>query len=94
MHEINYYCPNVKQILVACKKDLRNDPNTLKQLADNHGTIPISYEEGYNLAQLCKFDAFIETSALKNENVTKVHHMALTLAAHIPDRKQQKCTLM
>eukprot|EP01136_Pigoraptor_vietnamica_P015498 Opistho-1_new@58733 len=31
--EVRHFCPNVPFVLVGCKKDLRNDPNTIKELA-------------------------------------------------------------
>ena len=33
--EVKHFCPNVPIVLVGNKRDLRNDPNTIKELARN-----------------------------------------------------------
>jgi len=33
VQEVKHFCPNVPIVLVGNKKDLRNDPSTIKELA-------------------------------------------------------------
>ena len=39
--EVKHFCPNVPIVLVGNKRDLRNDPNTIKELARNRQVIKI-----------------------------------------------------
>ena len=43
--QVRHFCPNVPIILVGNKKDLRNDPNTIKEL-EKMKQRPVSPEEG------------------------------------------------
>jgi GTPase SAR1 family protein len=49
--EISHYCPEVPIILVACKKDLRDDEAVIKDLA-KMGQHPVSSEEVRRLYDL------------------------------------------
>jgi len=42
--EVLHFCPNLPIILVGCKKDLRNDPNTINKLRKTNQQ-PVSYEQ-------------------------------------------------
>lgn len=54
--EVRHFCPNVPIILVGNKKDLRNDPQTLRDLARNKQE-PIKPEQGRAIAeQIGAFD--------------------------------------
>merc|ERR1712080_456550 len=57
--EVKHFCPNVPIILVGNKKDLRNDPNTIKELGKMKQE-PVKPEEGRAMAE--KINAFPTSS--------------------------------
>ena len=42
MPEVAHHCPRVPTVLVGCKKDLRNDPETIENLR-NQNLTPVSW---------------------------------------------------
>ena len=48
--EVRHFCPNVPIILVGNKKDLRSDPNTLRELSKMKQE-PVKQEEGRSMAE-------------------------------------------
>ena len=62
MPEVRHFCPNIPFVLVGCKKDLRNDPNTKKELAKMKQK-PVSYEEAQAVCDKILAYAYIECSA-------------------------------
>lgn len=65
--EISYHkLTSTKIILVGTKTDLRNDQETLDNLAKD-GKEPLIYEDGYNLAQEIGAIGYLECSSLTNE---------------------------
>jgi len=83
---------------VALKTELRNDPKTIATMAAKYGTSPISYDEGYALAQYYKFDGYFEASAATSpQSVEKLHHMVIVLGAvPYPQEKanRKQCSVM
>merc|ERR1712080_24230 len=60
--EVKHFCPNVPIILVGNKKDLRNDPNTIKELGKMKQE-PVKPEEGRAMAEKINAFAYLECSA-------------------------------
>uniref|UniRef100_D3TMJ7 Ras-related small GTPase rho type n=1 Tax=Glossina morsitans morsitans TaxID=37546 RepID=D3TMJ7_GLOMM len=52
--EVKHFCPNVPIILVGNKKDLRNDPNTIRDLAKMKQE-PVKPQEGRAMAEVKHF---------------------------------------
>lgn len=42
--EVNHFCSDLPVILVACKKDLRNDPNTIAEL-EKSSQLPVTVDQ-------------------------------------------------
>merc|ERR1712021_252390 len=66
--EVKHFCPNVPIILVGNKKDLRNDPNTIKELAKMKQE-PVKPEDGRTMAEKINAFAYLECSAKSKEGV-------------------------
>ncbi|KAI9358266.1 GTP-binding protein rho5 [Zopfochytrium polystomum] len=73
--EIRHHCPHSPILLVGCRKDLRDDPETLADLARN-GRHPVTYEEGFRMAQLMGAAQYVECSAIQNDGVNDVFKAA------------------
>ena len=67
--EVKHFCPNVPIILVGNKKDLRNDPNTIKELGNMKQKEPVKPEEGTAMAEKINAFAYLECSAKSKEGV-------------------------
>ena len=48
--EVNRFCPNIPIILVGNKKELRNDPETIRKLSETNEE-PVKFIEGLAMAQ-------------------------------------------
>lgn len=79
MPEVRYFCGKCPIILVACKKDLRNDPNTIELLKE-HGEKPITKTAGKLLAAQIKAEAYMECSAKTREGVRDVFVQAARMS--------------
>ncbi|EEB07587.1 rho family GTPase Rho5 [Schizosaccharomyces japonicus yFS275] len=73
--EVLHFCSNLPIILVACKKDLRNDPKTIEELSKTNEK-PISSEEGEAVAQKIGAFKYLECSAKQNDGVQEVFETA------------------
>lgn len=63
---MRHFCPNVPIILVGNKKDLRNDPQTIRDLARNKQE-PVKTEQGKAFAENIGAFAYLECSAKTKE---------------------------
>ncbi|CAO3694137.1 unnamed protein product [Rhizopus stolonifer] len=94
--EVLHFCQGLPIVLVGCKKDLRNDPNTIEDLRRNSQR-PVSYEEGAAVAQKISAYKYQECSARTGEGVHDVFQEA-TRAALIGNKKKKgkskSCTLL
>ncbi len=77
-HIFSLASPTTKFVLVATKKDLRNDAQTLGRL-HAMGQTPVSTEEGIAMAKSIGCDAYVETSALTGEGIQSVFRSAMHL---------------
>lgn len=67
--EVILSSPNCKIILLATKKDLREDPDTLRRLK-KEGRKPISFEKGVSLAKKIKAERYMECSVKDSSSLS------------------------
>jgi len=77
--EIRHFCGKCPVILVACKVDLRTDPNTIAKLKAQ-GEKPVTAEAGKQLAAQIKADSYMECSAKTREGVQELFVAAARLS--------------
>jgi len=90
--EVKHFCPNVPIILVGNKKDLRNDPNTIKELGKMKQE-PVKPEEGRAMAEKINAFAYLECSAKSKEGVREVFETATRAALQVKKKKRSKCSI-
>jgi Ras homolog gene family, member A len=92
--EVRHFCGSCPVILVACKLDLRTDPQTIEKLKQ-HGEKPITTEVGQQLAAQIKADAYMECSAKTREGVQElfIHAARLSLGKRFYHKTHSLCTL-
>jgi len=71
---VRHFCPNVPIILVGNKKDLRNDPQTIRDLARNKQE-PVKTEQGKQIAENIGAFAYLECSAKTKEVCISLSHL-------------------
>ncbi len=64
--QVRHFCPNVPIILVGNKKDLRNDPQTLRELSKMKQE-PVRPEQGRAMAEQIGAYSYLECSAKTKE---------------------------
>ena len=90
--EAKQFCPNVPIILVGNKKDLRNDPNAIKELGKMKQE-PVKLEEGSAMAEQIHAFAYHECSARSKEEVSEVFNTAARASLQFKKGKKNKCIL-
>ena len=90
--EVIHFCPDIPVILVGNKKDLRNDPNTIEELAKIKQQ-PVKLEDGKNTAEKIDAFAYIECSAKSKEGVKEVFDTAARIATIELIMKKKSCVL-
>ena len=90
MPEVRHFCGQCPVILVACKKDLRTDPQTIARLKQD-GEKPVTTDVGKQIAAQVKADTYMECSAKTREGVQElfVHAARLSLKKHTHKKKAQ-----
>merc|ERR1712130_293766 len=94
--EVKHFCPNVPIVLVGNKRDLRNDANTIKELARNRQQ-PVKQEEGKLMSDRIGALHYIECSALTKDGVRTVFEAATRAALNKKPKKKSshsKCDLV
>ncbi|CAH8452416.1 unnamed protein product [Schistosoma margrebowiei] len=92
MPEIRNFLPNIPVILVANKKDLRNDYSTKMEL-QRMKQKPVTESEGRSVAKFIGAQAYIECSAKQKEGVNDVFETAARIATDFKTKKRQ-CTII
>jgi Ras family protein A len=77
--EVLHFCHGLPIILVACKKDLRDDPKTIQDLARMNQR-PVSRQEGLAVAQKIGAQGYVECSAKSGDGVREVFQTATRAA--------------
>ncbi|XP_037373382.1 rho-related GTP-binding protein RhoD [Talpa occidentalis] len=77
--EVSHFCKEVPIILVGCKTDLRKDKVLVKKLRKNR-LEPVTYHRGQEMARSVGAVAYLECSALLQENVQAVFQEAAKVA--------------
>ena len=90
--EVIHFCPDVPQILVGTKLDLRSDSGTLDKLK-SLGQSPISTDQGAELAKKIKAVKYLECSAKTGESLKHVFDEAVKAVLFAP-KKKKGCFLM
>lgn len=98
--EINHHCPGVPIVLVGNKIDLRDDPVTISVLREKR-MVPVSREQGLEMAKRIKAVKYVECSAKTQKNLKEVFHTAAEVVVcpelYRPSNQQKKkkqCSLL
>nr|CAH04892.1 small Rho GTPase RhoA [Suberites domuncula] len=91
--EVHHFCPNVPFLVIATKKDLRNDTAVRQQLAREKESI-IRPEEGKAMADAVRAWTYLECSAKTREGVRVVFDNATRAALQKKKRKKGACALL
>eukprot|EP01095_Lingulamoeba_sp_RSL-Kostka_P008998 TRINITY_DN306_c1_g2_i6.p1 TRINITY_DN306_c1_g2~~TRINITY_DN306_c1_g2_i6.p1 ORF type:complete len:193 (+),score=75.37 TRINITY_DN306_c1_g2_i6:106-684(+) len=91
--EVIHFCPDVPQILVGTKLDLRNDSGTVEKLKSQNQE-PITLEKGQELAKKIKAIKYLECSAKTGENLKTVFDEAVKAVLFAPKKKKGGCALL
>ncbi|CAF0921077.1 unnamed protein product [Rotaria sp. Silwood1] len=93
--EVRHFCGSCPIILVACKVDLRTDPQVVASMKAK-GQKLVSTETGKQIATQIKADAYMECSAKTREGVHDLFILAarLSLKKRNRYRKHRKCLLV
>ncbi|KAL2866949.1 Rho family small GTPase [Aspergillus lucknowensis] len=75
-------------LLVGTKVDLRDDPQTIKDLASREMQ-PVSWEEGERVARKLSAVKYVECSALEQVNLKEVFDEAIVAAVEAPREKKK-----
>jgi len=88
--EITHHCPNTPFLLIGTKLDLRDDQETIARLAEKD-LAPVSTEQGKEMARKVGAVAYVECSALTQQNLKQVFDTALqtVLSTSSPNGKKQ-----
>jgi len=91
--EVKHFCPSVPIILVANKKDLRNDQTTIDELAKLKLT-PVKPEEGRSVSERIGAAAYVECSARTKEGIREVFEVATRNALKTKKKaKKRRCKI-
>lgn len=91
--EVRHFCLQVPFILVACKKDLRTDVDTIAKLKKLNQK-PVTFEEGMAVAAKTGAYAYIECSAKTQENVREVFEIATKASMSKKASTKKSCVLL
>ncbi|EGC38963.1 hypothetical protein DICPUDRAFT_75463 [Dictyostelium purpureum] len=95
--EINHFCPGVPIVLVATQMDLRTNQIILDRLAERK-LVPVTTDQGLEMARRIKASEFIECSALTQKNLHQVFEKVITVfetpKPSLNKKKKQRCSIM
>uniref|UniRef100_A0AC35TYZ9 Ras-like GTP-binding protein Rho1 n=1 Tax=Rhabditophanes sp. KR3021 TaxID=114890 RepID=A0AC35TYZ9_9BILA len=91
--EVRHFCPNVPIILVGNKMDLRNDPQTIRELAKNKQE-PINSQQGRAIAEKIGAYDYLECSAKTKGGIRQVFERATQAALQRRKKKKGKCDVL
>ncbi|XP_075168739.1 ras-like GTP-binding protein Rho1 [Haematobia irritans] len=91
--EVKHFCPTVPIILVGNKKDLRNDPNTVRDLSKMTQQ-PVTSQQGLAMSEKIGAFEYLECSAKTKEGIRKVFETATKAALKSKSRSKGLCDLL
>ncbi|XP_065664846.1 ras-like GTP-binding protein Rho1 [Hydra vulgaris] len=91
--EMKHFCPNVPFVLVGVKKDLRNDSNTIYELAKMKQE-PVKIEQGCELAEKINAFSYLECSAKLKDGVREVFETATRAALQVKKKEAKECNIL
>ncbi|CAG0878884.1 unnamed protein product [Darwinula stevensoni] len=93
--EIKHHCPDAPILLIGTKIDLREEKETLNQLAEQ-GVSPVKREQGQKLASKIRAIKYLECSALTQRGLKQVFDEAVraVLRPEPARRRERKCSLL
>ena len=91
--EVQHFCPNVPFLLIATKKDLRNDPTSKASITGEKIEI-IQTEKGRAMSEKVGAYAYLECSAKTREGVREVFDAATRAALAKRNKRKKVCTLL
>lgn len=92
--EVSHHCPGVPVLLVGTKKDLREDPETLKKLKESN-MAPVSQHSGVSLAKQIQASRYLECSALLEDGIKEVFTEAVRAVLNpAPPPTRRVCTVL
>lgn len=80
IQEVKHFCSGLPVVLIACKKDLRDDEGTRRKLWESAGRQPLTEQDGMNAARELNLNSYIECSSKTGEGVKAVFEQATTIA--------------
>ncbi|KAI8883178.1 GTP-binding protein rhoA [Backusella circina FSU 941] len=95
--EVLHFCQGLPILLVACKKDLRNDPLKIEELRKTSQR-PVTTDEGAGVAQKIGAYKYLECSAKTGEGVREVFESATRAALMskkpLGSKSSKKCIVL
>ncbi|XP_074672727.1 rho-related GTP-binding protein RhoG isoform X1 [Strix aluco] len=92
--EVCHHCPSVPILLVGTKKDLRNNPETMKRLKEQNQA-PITTQQGVSLSKQIRAVKYLECSALNQEGIKDVFTEAVRAVLNpVPAKPKKPCVLL
>jgi Ras family protein A len=91
--EVLHFCKDLPILLIACKKDLRNDPKVIEDLR-RIGQHPVTTEEGQNMANKIGAYKYLECSARTGEGVREVFEHATRSALLYRKKPSKSCIVL
>ncbi|KAM9300479.1 LOW QUALITY PROTEIN: rho-related GTP-binding protein RhoG [Morus bassanus] len=92
--EVCHHCPSVPILLVGTKKDLRNNPETMKRLKEQNQA-PITTQQGISLSKQIRAVKYLECSALNQEGIKDVFTEAVRAVLNpVPAKPKKPCILL
>jgi len=91
--EIRHHCPDAPILLIGTKLDLRDDPETLRQLS-NDGKQPILKNNAQRVANKIRAVKYLECSALTQQGLKQVFEEAVrAVLSPKPVRHKKSCVI-
>ncbi|XP_067875686.1 ras-related C3 botulinum toxin substrate 1-like [Heterodontus francisci] len=92
--EVKRHCPNSPIILVGTKLDLRDDKETIEKLKEKN-QVPISHQQGAQIAKEIGAAKFIESSAFKQKGLKTIFEEAIRAVIFQPVQKRRlQCQIL
>ena len=91
--EVSYFCPSVPVILVGTKKDIRQDPEVLEELAKQN-IEPVTVREAEVVRDYIGAHTYLECSAKTREGVEEIFLSAARASLKKRKKKQSHCCVL